>query len=217
VTLRERVVEAYGGCCTYCRATDVPLEIDHVAGGGNQHRRAIKIPLATWLTYQHRKRGVWPAGYQLLCQACHTRKTRQSMPAREGAKNINIAVPEHLLLPLEKRAAEGEYGKSKSKVMTAALEAFLGGTPALDATAQFHEHLASCFAELVNQMHAQYAASQKETETVLTGLHTVMTALHGIQSRLEALEQRQAELVAGYDRLKAQQSTPRGLFGRRTH
>ena len=136
------------------------------------------------------------------------------MPAREGAKNVNVAIPEHLLLPLEKKATDTEYAKSKSKVICAALESFLGGTPEINAVDQFHQHLASVFSQVVEHLQTQEHASQQRDEILQSALHNITTALAGLQARIDTLERRQGELIASYDRLKNSQTT-RGFFSRK--
>jgi hypothetical protein len=66
---RQRVIAALGGRCAWCQSTAGPFEIDHIHGGGNQHRAQLRLPLATWLVREHTRLGYWPTGFQLLCQA----------------------------------------------------------------------------------------------------------------------------------------------------
>jgi hypothetical protein len=73
--LRLDAVNHYGGCCACCRADYVGfLEIDHVEGGGNVHRRRLLVEgkdLYLWLKGQG-----YPSGYRPLCHNCHTEVTR---------------------------------------------------------------------------------------------------------------------------------------------
>lgn len=67
-----RAFEAYGGArCVCCGETGmVFLTIDHIDGGGNEHRRTIgNGRLSVWL----RKQG-FPLGYQVLCFNCNYAK-----------------------------------------------------------------------------------------------------------------------------------------------
>lgn len=67
---REIFLEAlnhYGGRC-YCCGDDEPLclGLDHINGGGNEHRREIKDRQAIWA-----KRHGWPALFRVACHSCN--------------------------------------------------------------------------------------------------------------------------------------------------
>jgi hypothetical protein len=64
---KDKVFEAYGGYkCNCCgEATKEFLTIDHVEGGGNQHRKSISIDFYVWLV-----RNQFPSGFQVLCMNC---------------------------------------------------------------------------------------------------------------------------------------------------
>lgn len=69
--IRAACLEAYGGKCACCgESTQEFLAIDHVDGGGNAHRRAIKAggyQFYLWLAKQG-----YPSGcYRLLCHNCN--------------------------------------------------------------------------------------------------------------------------------------------------
>lgn len=71
---RANVIEAYGGKCVCCgESEEAFLEIDHVDGGGNAHRRefASTRQIYTWL----RANG-YPDGFQILCSNCNKAKER---------------------------------------------------------------------------------------------------------------------------------------------
>jgi hypothetical protein len=78
--LRADTLTAYGGTTPSCKCCgeDEPkfLAIDHVDGGGNEHRRSIHGNVSAgcrfygWL----RKNG-WPPGFQVLCHNCNFAKT----------------------------------------------------------------------------------------------------------------------------------------------
>ena len=77
--LRFAVIKAYGGKCMCCGETHYQfLQIDHMHGNGNTHRRkvfgsvkaGIGFRFYRWLRRQH-----WPKGYQLLCANCHAAKS----------------------------------------------------------------------------------------------------------------------------------------------
>ncbi len=69
-TLRFDVLSAYGGTTPRCACCGEAymgfLTIDHIAGGGRQHKREIGSKLYTWL----RSRG-YPAGFRVLCFNCN--------------------------------------------------------------------------------------------------------------------------------------------------
>lgn len=63
------VIQAYGGKCACCGEARIPfLAIDHINGGGNKHRKAIKLGgnVALWLA-----RNRMPPGYRILCHNCN--------------------------------------------------------------------------------------------------------------------------------------------------
>jgi hypothetical protein len=72
--LKIDVLNAYGGCkcnCNKCNCTLVSmLTIDHIDGGGNQHRREIDIKGGTAF-YLWLKRNGYPPGFQVLCWNCN--------------------------------------------------------------------------------------------------------------------------------------------------
>jgi adenylate kinase family enzyme len=72
--LKAEVVEHYGGFCTCCKENQIEfLTIDHVDGGGNEHRRIEKVgsggSFYSWL-----KRNSFPTGFQVLCWNCNAAK-----------------------------------------------------------------------------------------------------------------------------------------------
>ncbi|GAC1502542.1 MAG: hypothetical protein NVS1B10_07330 [Candidatus Saccharimonadales bacterium] len=74
------VMKAYGGVCACCGESNLAfLTIDHINGGGNQHKTLTKRPIYQWLRTNN-----YPAGYQVLCFNCNC------------AKSINPACPHQL-------------------------------------------------------------------------------------------------------------------------
>ena len=74
--LRIAALTAYGGQCACCgEAEEVYLVIDHVAGGGAQHRRSIGSSIFAWL-----KRQGYPPGFQVLCHNCNHAKRLGGCP-----------------------------------------------------------------------------------------------------------------------------------------
>jgi hypothetical protein len=69
------VFAGYGGRCACCGEDDPNvLELDHVCGGGNRHR---KITGVGHLAYRWVVRNDFPQDlFQLLCGNCHNAKTR---------------------------------------------------------------------------------------------------------------------------------------------
>lgn len=65
--LRAEVIAAYGSVCVCCSETDVRfLTLDHVNGGGRQHRaKSGDVAL------QDARRRGFPADYQVLCFNCN--------------------------------------------------------------------------------------------------------------------------------------------------
>lgn len=73
--LRDEVFAAYGGYqCSLCPCCDPDvMEIDHVDGGGNKHRREIgQSALYAWL-----KSNGFPAGFRVLCPTCNKKEAKR--------------------------------------------------------------------------------------------------------------------------------------------
>ncbi|MBA3240596.1 MAG: hypothetical protein H0T60_05145 [Acidobacteria bacterium] len=69
--LRNRVIEAYGSVCACCRESRLEfLAIDHINGGGNQHRKVLKISSGSDF-YRYLIKQGFPQGYQVLCHNCN--------------------------------------------------------------------------------------------------------------------------------------------------
>jgi hypothetical protein len=168
MNVRQRVIAALGGRCAWCQST-AGLEIDHMHGGGNQHRAQIRLPLATWLVREHTRLGSWPTGFQLLCQACHDRKSgrRPAMPPRKGATALNISLPDHLASQLAVLAAAPEHHNSKSQVLETALRAFLEGGANLTALDTVHQQLSTLGTSLGQQIQALDQTLHKARQNIL--------------------------------------------------
>lgn len=66
--LRKQVIEAYGGKCACCGIDWLPyLQIHHVNGGGNEHRRRMGKKN---ILHELRREG-FPEGFAVLCANCH--------------------------------------------------------------------------------------------------------------------------------------------------
>ena len=74
VNIRYEMIHVYGGHCVCCgECTPEFLTIDHINGGGNQHR--IKLKRTGWRFYLWLKKQGWPKeDYQLLCMNCNLAK-----------------------------------------------------------------------------------------------------------------------------------------------
>lgn len=65
--VKAAVIDHYSGGTTRCAMCDVNdvrmLTIDHIDGGGKQHRRRDKIKSI----YRHLQKAGFPTGYRVLC------------------------------------------------------------------------------------------------------------------------------------------------------
>jgi hypothetical protein len=74
--LRSIVFDHYGWECKCCgETTERFLTIDHINGGGYQHRREIKNALYRWLIQNS-----FPSEFQTLCMNCNFAKGRGECP-----------------------------------------------------------------------------------------------------------------------------------------
>jgi len=75
--VREEALTAYGGKCNCCGETEpLFLEIDHISGGGSQHRKTVPggIAFYRWL----KERGYPKDQFQILCRNCNFGKYRNN-------------------------------------------------------------------------------------------------------------------------------------------
>ncbi len=64
---RLKCIAAYGGCCTCCGETQPEfLAIDHIDGGGGQHRKTIGGGIVAYLI-----KNKFPDGFRVLCHNCN--------------------------------------------------------------------------------------------------------------------------------------------------
>lgn len=71
---RLKLIEAYGGHCVCCGETEPKfLELDHIDGGGGDHRR--EIGAGAEALYRWCVRNGFPATLQILCANCHNAKS----------------------------------------------------------------------------------------------------------------------------------------------
>jgi hypothetical protein len=68
--LRLDAIAHYGGKCMCCGETEEAfLSIDHINGGGNEHRKKVHRHIGLWL-----KKNNYPDGFQILCHNCNQAK-----------------------------------------------------------------------------------------------------------------------------------------------
>lgn len=71
--LRQKVLDTYGRFCSHCGETNVKmLTIDHINGGGGEHRK--KIGKQTEAMCKDVLKEYKPDIYQILCIACNWHK-----------------------------------------------------------------------------------------------------------------------------------------------
>jgi predicted transcriptional regulator len=189
MTARQRVIAALGGRCAWCQSTAGPFEIDHIHGGGNQHRAQIRVPLERWLAREYHRTGVWPVGYHLLCVRCHDAKSgrRPTMPARQGNTSINVSLPDDLVARLDVLARKP--GVTRSQVVADAIRDLLEGRASQTLLEGLHARLDHYGATLTAQEQA---------------LKALTLRLQEMQQSVEALGKRyrhvEAEAHAASDR-----------------
>ena len=74
--LRAEALAAYSEgrpACKWCGSKEA-LQIDHVNGGGSDHRRQVSGGKASWHFYLWLRRNGWPDGFQVLCSDCNHKK-----------------------------------------------------------------------------------------------------------------------------------------------
>jgi len=77
-TQRDRAAayEAYGNQCACCNERDWRfLTIDHIHGGGNEHKRQLGTR-GSRVLYGWLRRNGYPSGFQILCWNCNSGRYR---------------------------------------------------------------------------------------------------------------------------------------------
>lgn len=71
--LKEEVIREYGGVCVCCGDNHIEfMTIDHINGGGRQHRKEINCG-GGWNFYAWLKKNLYPKDeYRLLCFNCNS-------------------------------------------------------------------------------------------------------------------------------------------------
>lgn len=77
LNVKMEAMLAYGGCqCSWpgCDCTDLDiLHIDHVNGGGNEHRRELGMEGGGYNFYLWLKNNGYPKGFRVLCANHNTK------------------------------------------------------------------------------------------------------------------------------------------------
>jgi hypothetical protein len=82
---RNAIFKAYGNKCKIC-GTDIQefLQIDHIDGGGNKHRRSLSMSFYDWLIKNN-----FPNGFQILCANCNQEKHQHRKATPDKIKCFN--------------------------------------------------------------------------------------------------------------------------------
>ncbi len=108
--LRAEVLAAYGGQkCNHCQEAREPcLTIDHVEGGGNQHRISIGAGSGNDF-YRWLKKNNFPSGFQVLCMNCQwmKRATDGNIGKHLGKRKTRVEI-EHEIDEAEAKIKQGE-------------------------------------------------------------------------------------------------------------
>lgn len=83
--VRHEVLDHYGGECACCgESEDAFLCMDHVDGGGNEHRRTTPGTI-----YRILKREGFPVGFQVLCWNCNSARHIRGVCPHQVALTVN--------------------------------------------------------------------------------------------------------------------------------
>lgn len=83
---RDTAIAVMGGQCVQCASTEA-LEIDHILGGGGEHRQQEHSS-----KYKRRlaRTGEPDPRLQLLCEPCHKVKTAEERRARDARPTVGV-------------------------------------------------------------------------------------------------------------------------------
>ena len=97
--LRLQVIEHYGGKCACCGETEINfLALDHINGGGSQHRKSLKQKsLYRWVVNNK-----YPKDLQILCHNCNMAKGLYGECPHKREKKLSL-VSERSVNPFERR------------------------------------------------------------------------------------------------------------------
>lgn len=77
--LRDEAIDAYGWKCRCCGETEpLFLSIDHVNGGGNEHRRSLGTKGSGASFYKWLRDNEYPKDFQTLCMNCNHGRMRNN-------------------------------------------------------------------------------------------------------------------------------------------
>lgn len=79
---RAALIRALGGCCAHC-GTTADLELDCITPRGHWHHTAGTVGRVIFYRKEHHHHG----NLQLLCAACHLRKSAGESPASSEARH----------------------------------------------------------------------------------------------------------------------------------
>lgn len=83
--LKREVIDQYGSICSCCGESElVFLCIDHVNGGGNEHRREIGHGSLYWWL----RRNGWPTGFRVLCHNCNFAEVNGGCPHKKIVRSL---------------------------------------------------------------------------------------------------------------------------------
>jgi hypothetical protein len=88
--LKGRVIDHYGGCCECCKEKNRKfLTLDHVNGGGSEHRRSIVATDAGGKMYRWAVKAGFPDSLRILCFNCNCGRAINGgvCPHKEAAVN----------------------------------------------------------------------------------------------------------------------------------
>lgn len=91
-SLRQKVLSHYGGqkpVCKCCGESNTAfLTIDHINGGGSQHRKRVRTDFYGWLVREN-----YPKGFQLLCFNCNSAKHIYGIcPHKGGQRALEVYI-----------------------------------------------------------------------------------------------------------------------------
>jgi predicted DNA-binding protein len=206
-TARERVLLAYGNCCSWC-GSQQNLEIDHVFEDGADHRRALgSMKIERWILNEYARTGFYPPTITLLCKTHHDAKSgrRPKVPARQGNTSINVSLPDELVERLDLLASKP--GLTRSKVVTDAIRSLVEG---------------SASQTLLEDLHRRQDRLEATLEPLAQALKALTLAVGELERSVTAQgkrwQQLEGELNAASDRSTGYiPYTPQGTNGQRPH
>ncbi len=111
--LKQEVFAAYGGVvCKGCGENRIAcLTIDHIKGGGTQHRKAIKTA-GGYDFYGWLKKHGYPSGFQVLCMNCQWIKRADD---ENNGKHLGRVEIEEAVDEIESKISQGILWEESSE------------------------------------------------------------------------------------------------------